>query len=250
MPFIALAKKGSVEPADLFIETSGLRMAGHSYPYRMRVILIHGFNASPETNFHPWLRDELRDRGFDVVVPALGLRSDQELDLSAIIEEMKKQIGDIDANDILLGHSLGALLVLQYLQAVEMTETPRAVVLVAAPWKVSKPELRRLFMADLDADVTMWKAREFAVVHSKDDTLVPIEHGRKLAESLKARFIERDGDDHYMASAYPILRDLVVEISKTPVAYAPGVSLANDFENVALSDRVAPISTKKPDWMT
>ncbi len=195
----------------------------------MRAILIHGFNASPDMNFHPWLRDELRDRGFDVVAPTLSLRSDQELDLSSIIEEMKKQIGYVDANDIILGHSLGALLVLQYLQAVEMTETPRAVILVAAPWKVSKPELRSLFMADLDADVTMWKAREFVVIHSKDDTLVPIDHGKKLAESLKARFVERDSDDHYMAAEYPILRDLIVEISQTPLEFAPGMSLTNDF---------------------
>jgi hypothetical protein len=216
----------------------------------MRAILIHGFNASPDMNFHPWLRDQLRDRGFEVVAPTLTLRADQEIDLPTIIEEMKKQIGFLKSDDILLGHSLGGLLILQYLEAVEMTETPRAVILVGAPWKVAKAELRRLFMADLDADVTMWKSREFVVVHSKDDKLVPIEHGKRLAESLKARFVERDGDDHYMAAEYPILRDLIVEIANTPVQYAPGMSLANDFENISLSDRAATMPTQKPEWMT
>jgi predicted alpha/beta hydrolase family esterase len=196
----------------------------------MRVILIHGFNASPDENFHPWLRKELQDRGIEVVSPRLDLRADKELDLPAVIEDFKKQVGYLRGEDILLGHSLGGLVVLQYLEAVEMVETPRAIILVAVPWKVGKPELRRLFFADLDADVTMWKAREFVVIHSKDDKLVPIDHGKKLADSLKARFIERDGEGHYMEKEYPVLRDLIVEIANTPFEFTPGQSLANDFE--------------------
>lgn len=196
----------------------------------MRAILIHGFNASPDENFHSWLRSQLQERGVEVVTPRLELHAHEDFDLASVIEDLKKQVGYLRGDDILLGHSLGGLIALQYLEAVEMTETPRAVVLVAVPWKVAKPELRRLFFADLDADVTMWKAREFVVVHSKDDKLVPIDHGRKLAESLKARFVERDGEGHYMDREYPILRDLLVEIANTPFEFAPGQSLTNDFE--------------------
>ncbi|MFH1089521.1 MAG: alpha/beta fold hydrolase [Candidatus Uhrbacteria bacterium] len=196
----------------------------------MRIILIHGFNASPDMNFHPWLRAELQDKGFEVVSVRLDLQVGQELNFPLIMEEIKKQIGYLKNDDILLGHSLGALLMLQYLQAAEMFETPRAVILVAAPWKVSRPELRQLFVDELDADVIMWKAREFVVVHSKDDKMVPLEHGKKLAEVLRARFIEREADDHFMAAEYPVLRDLILEISNTPFEFAPGEGLKNDFE--------------------
>jgi len=196
----------------------------------MRIILIHGFNSNPNLNFHPWLRGQLQDQGFEVVSPELNLQAGQELDMPAIMEEMKRQIGYLKNDDILLGHSLGALLMLQYLEAVEMVETPRAVILVAAPWKVSRPELRQLFVDELDADVIMWKAREFVVVHSKDDKLVPIEHGKKLAEVLRARFVEREADDHFMAAEYPILRDLILEIANTPFEYTPGEGLKDDFE--------------------
>ena len=196
----------------------------------MRIILIHGFNADPDKNFHPWLRNELQDKGFEVISPKLNLQAGQELNMPEIMEEMKRQIGYLKGDDILLGHSLGALLMLQYLAAAEMVEIPRAVILVAAPWKVARPELRQLFVDELDADVIMWKAREFVVVHSKDDAMVPLEHGKKLAESIRARFIEREGDDHYMGSEYPILRDLILEIAETPIVFAPGANLKNDFE--------------------
>ena len=201
----------------------------------MRVILIHGFNASPEKNFHPWLATALRGQGFEVVTPTLALNAGDELDLPTIIESMKDQIGFLKNDDILLGHSLGAFIILQYLEAVEMTETPRAIVMVAAPWKVAKPELRRLFFADLDAVVLMWKAREFLVVHSKDDELVPIEHGRKLAEALKAKFIETDGNDHFLGEEYPILLRTIQNIADTPFEYAPGMSLDDDYAETMTS---------------
>lgn len=195
----------------------------------MRIILVHGFNANPSMNFHPWLAGQLRDQGFQVVVPELPLSTKTELNLPEIIESMKSQIGYLKNDDILLGHSLGAFIVLQYLEAVEMTETPRAVVMVAAPWNVARPELRRLFLVDLDADVLMWKAREFIVIHSKDDTLVPFEHGKKLAQAFKAKFVVTEHDGHFMQEQYPVLLETIKEVAQRPFEYEPGQSLADDY---------------------
>ena len=181
-------------------------------------------------NFHPWLKAELQDRGFEVVTPRLDLSAGQEFDLLKVAEELKKQIGYLKSGDILLGHSLGGLLLLQYLEAAEMAETPRAVILVAAPWKITRSELSQLMLDELDSDVIMWKAREFVVIHSRDDKLVPLEHGKKLSEVLRARFVERDGEDHYMGSQYPILRDTILEIAAQPIEFNPGQGLKNDFE--------------------
>ena len=196
----------------------------------MRIILVHGFNASPEMNFHPWLAGALRDLGHEVITPTLPLKSNEPFDRAAINQIMVSHVGVIRNNDIFLGHSLGGLLILQFLEATEMKETPRGIVLVGSPWKVAKPELRSLFMADLDSDVLMWKAREFVVVHSKDDKLVPYEHGKKLSEALRARLVTSEADDHFMGEQYPILLKTVEEMIAKPHEFAPGMSLKNDFE--------------------
>lgn len=198
----------------------------------MRVILVHGFNANPQMNFHPWLAQQLRDRGFEVVTPELPLSTKDELDLPQIIERMKDQVGFLKSDDIILGHSLGAFIILQYLEAVEMTETPRAVILVGAPWKVSKPELRRLFIADLDAEVLMWKAREYVVVHSRDDKLVPFSHGELMSKQLKARLVASENDGHFMDEEYPVLVETIQQIVDTPFEYEPGMSLEDDYKDI------------------
>ena len=201
----------------------------------MRVILVHGFNADPTMNFHQWLANELRDRGFEVLTPTLSLKSGDELDPLKIIEELKTQVGFLKKDDILLGHSLGGVVVLRYLEAAEMTETPRAVILVASPWKVARPDLRHFFLDELDTDVVMWKAREFVVIHSTDDKLVPIEHGKKLAEVLKARFIQTNSDDHFMAEQYSILLQTIEDIATHPHEYEPGNGLSNVYEEKPVS---------------
>lgn len=200
----------------------------------MRVILVHGFNSSPEGQFIPSLAASLKDRGFQVVTPTLDLTmptGDVDLKIAEIVESLRTQIGLVTGDDIFVGHSLGAFIILQYLEAVEMTETPRAIVMVAAPWKVSRPELRRLFIVDLDADVLMWKAREYVVVHSKDDTMVPLDHAKRLAESFRAKLVETDGNGHFMDKEYPVLVDVIEDLRARPFEFAPGHSLHDELAN-------------------
>ncbi|MFH1236058.1 MAG: alpha/beta fold hydrolase [Parcubacteria group bacterium] len=196
----------------------------------MRIISIHGFNASSQSHFHPWLKEQLQDKGHEVIVPDLPLTAEGELDLTKIISAMRAQIGLLKSDDIIVAHSLSAFIVLQYLEAVEMVGTPRAVIFVAAPWKVSKQELRRLFIADLDADVLMWKAREFVIVHSKDDQLVPFDHAQKLAEAFKGHLVATETDGHFMNEQHPVLVEVIKQIVDTPFEYNPGALLADVFE--------------------
>ena len=196
----------------------------------MRIISIHGFNASSQSNFHPWLKEQLQEQGYEVIAPNLPLSAEGDLDLPGIISAMREQIGLLKSDDVIIAHSLSAFIILQYLEAVEMIGTPRAVIFVAAPWKVSKQELRRLFIADLDADVLMWKAREFIIIHSKDDKMVPFDHAQKLAEAFKGRLVATETDGHFMNTEHSVLVDVIAEVAKTPFEYNPGAVLENVFE--------------------
>ncbi|MBI2484650.1 alpha/beta fold hydrolase [Candidatus Uhrbacteria bacterium] len=195
----------------------------------MRVTLVHGMNATPASNFHPWLKRELEARGFSVRVPELPLHSGEPLEILPLMEILHEKIGMLDHEDILLGHSLGAVLALRYLEYVELKGRPRACILVGAPWQVKTPELQTLFMTDLDFDVVPWKASEFFVVHSPDDNLVPFDHAKKWAEALKAQLVDANGNGHYMDTEYPVLLDLISDVAKQALEFAPGQSLPDEL---------------------
>lgn len=198
----------------------------------MRVTLIHGFNATPASHFYPWLADTLRTKGYDVQVPELPLKTGEELEAEALLELMHEKIGLLTHDDIVIGHSLSAVLALRYLEYVELKSTPRAFVLVAPPWKVGASEMQSLFMTNLDFDVVPWKAAEFVVVHSPDDAMVPFDHAKKWTEVLKARLVDAPGNDHYMGNEYPILAELIEELKNHPVEFAPGESLTDELKGV------------------
>jgi len=198
----------------------------------MRVTIIHGFNATPQDHFYPWLADQLRAKGYEVQVPELPLKTGEEIEAEALMELMHEKIGLLTHDDIVIGHSLSAVLALRYLEYVEIKSTPRAFVLVAPPWRVNASEMQGLFMTNLDFDVMPWKAAEFVVVHSSDDVLVPFDHAKKWVEVLKAKLIDQPGNDHYMGKEYPILLELIEDLKNNPIEYEPGASLPDVYKGM------------------
>jgi predicted alpha/beta hydrolase family esterase len=195
----------------------------------MRATLIHGLNATPQSNFHPWLKSELEKLGYDVCVPELPLKPGEGIEAGPLLELMHEKIGMLTNEDIVLGHSLGGVLALRYLEYVELKSTPRAFIIVGAPWRVNSPDLQSLFMTNLDFDVVPWKASEFVVVHSKDDNVVPFDHAEKWANVLKAKLIARENDGHFTDSEYPILLQIIEDIKCTPVEYKPGDGIKDEY---------------------
>ncbi|PIX62498.1 hypothetical protein CO057_01695 [Candidatus Uhrbacteria bacterium CG_4_9_14_0_2_um_filter_41_50] len=196
----------------------------------MKIILIHGFEASPESNFFPWLKDELRKKGHDVIVPALP--NPAEPDAEEWTKFLVEEVGAIDDETIILGHSIGAAAALRFLEAAEAYSTPKACILVAPPWMIKSEQFRGFFLSELDFDVLMWKASKFVVVHSKDDDKIPADHAKKYADVLQATLVDRDGEGHYMGEKYPILLEIIQKLVDLEIVVDPGEGLPDEYQNI------------------
>lgn len=196
----------------------------------MRVVLIHGYKSGPEANFFPWLIPELRAQGFDVECPQLPDPANPDPD--AWTKALLETIGPLDKETIIVGHSLGGAAALRLLEAAEARTTPHAVILIATPWMIRDERFRGFFMSELDFEVLMWRASKFIVLHGKDDAVIPVDHGKRLANALHARFIEADGVGHFQSAEYPIIVDVIRAAAEDPVVYAPGESLDYQFTDV------------------
>lgn len=194
----------------------------------MRIVLLHGYNANPGMNFHPWLKTELEKLGHEVVQPTL-LLSDEPNPIECI-KQLEEEVGVVNPETIVLGHSLGGVVALRWLEAAEALGTPRSVILVGAPWRVRSPKIRSFFMTEFDFDTVMWKSQEFTVVHDKQDSAVPFDHAEKYTKVLGAELIATEGNGHYMDEKYPILLETIIKKTEPLPGIAPGKSLEDEYQ--------------------
>ncbi len=196
----------------------------------MRIILVHGYKASPSTNFLPWLERELRARGFDVLIPELP--NPAEPDRDAWTEALVDVCAPLTENDIIVGHSLGGAAALRMLEAAEARTTPHAMVMIATPWMIADEKFRGFFFSELDFEVLMWRAAKFVVIHAQNDPIIPVEHGKRYAATLHAALVTPETGEHFQGTEYPVLLEEILKVAGESIVYEPGQSLDDAFVDV------------------
>ncbi len=196
----------------------------------MRIVLVHGYKSSSKGQFFPWLKDELRRKGHEVV--ALDFPNPEMPESEEWFKLLSDEICPLTEDDILVGHSLGGAMLLRFLDNAEARTLPKGVVTVGAPWFINHEQLRSFFPMDFDYEVIMWKAKLFTVIHSKDDKVVPFDHAEKYQKMLHANLVETQSDGHFQGEQYPVILEEIQKIIDAQIEYAPGESLNDQFSGL------------------
>ena len=148
---------------------------------KMNFVIIHGVYANPEENWFPWLKKELEAQGYEVMVPKfptpIGQSPESWLRVLSEIE------GKINEETVLIGHSLGAVFTLRYLE--QAKKKIKAAYLVAgffqplnSPYdEVNKPFLEKPF----EWEKIISNSERFFVICSDDDQYIPLSISEELA---------------------------------------------------------------------
>jgi predicted alpha/beta hydrolase family esterase len=132
-----------------------------------------------------------------------------------------------------VGHSIGATQALRFLEAAEARSTVKGCLLISPPWMIKDDRFRGFFLSVLDFDVLMWKASRFAIIHSKDDDVIPFDHAEKYARVLHARLVEgAEGDKHFQGEKYLVILEEVLKIVDEEIIYEPGMALEDDYSEL------------------
>lgn len=94
-----------------------------------RAFLIHGWNGNPSHGFFPWLKAELETRGYAVEAPLMPNPSAPAFE--AWVPFLESLVGTPDAETIVVGHSMGGLAALRFLERLPEGSTIGKVILVA-----------------------------------------------------------------------------------------------------------------------
>jgi predicted alpha/beta hydrolase family esterase len=112
-------------------------------------------------------------------------------------EQIAKELAALDGEVILVGHSLGASVLLKFLSEEEVEQPVAGIFLVAPPywgaedWEVSEYALQDSFASRLPNGLSVF------LYHSRDDEVVPFAHLALYTERLaQATIHEFDGRGH------------------------------------------------------
>lgn len=120
---------------------------------------------------------------------------------------------------ILMGCSLGAMFLYKYLIENEPPVKLKALILMAAPVQAEGLSLEEEGDGDFvfslsDVAVIKDKAEKVIVMHSKDDFVVPYEHGVKLHEAMPgSEFVSFEDKNHFLVEELPELVETIRELA-------------------------------------
>jgi predicted alpha/beta hydrolase family esterase len=165
----------------------------------MKAMIVPGnHDASPDEIWLPYVREELKDRGFEVIAekmpdPYLARRK-------YWVAHIREKLGG-EGDAIIIGHSSGGLAAMRYAEKYPV----KGIVLVGVcHTDLDDPDEKKSGYFD---DEWIWaKIKEntewIIQFHGEQDSYVPVEEGRHVAENLDSNYHEIAEAGHFINGKY------------------------------------------------
>ncbi len=166
-----------------------------------KIIIVHGWDGSPQEGWFPWLKTEMEKEGWNVQVPQLpnaAYPKPQEW-----VETLRAVVPMPDENTFFVGHSLGCQTILRYLESFPQDTSIGGAVFVAGftalqnldeeekkifePWDQSRPDLQKISKM----------MKKSMAIFSDDDPWVPLEPNKEYFESIGSEIVVEHEKGHY-----------------------------------------------------
>ena len=170
---------------------------------RAQVVILHGAYGHPEENWFGWLRRELVSAGICCTVPSFPTPHGQSLARWLSVLEHTREV-HWDSNTILIGHSLGAVCALRWLEQRQIYI--RAAILASVFIKPTGIDKFDRINTSFFAEPFLWneikpKAQDFILFHGDNDPYVSQSEFQMIAQQLSAKKIVISNGGHLNAAA-------------------------------------------------
>lgn len=181
-----------------------------------KLIIVHGWEGSPNSDWLPWLRGEMERRGWEVHVPALPNAKNPKIHewLPALALVADK----VDENTFMVGHSLGCITVLRFLENLpEEVQIGGAILVAGFDNPLNSRELEDFFAAPINWEKAKRNCKKFVSIHSEDDPVVPVDNSVRFKNKLDAKETVVSGYRHFAGehgiTSLPLVLQELLEIS-------------------------------------
>jgi len=183
---------------------------------KKRVFLIHGWEGNPQNHWFPWLKGELEKRGFEVL--SLKMPNPNYPVVSEWISKISDEVGMPDEQTYFVGHSLGSISIIRYLETLQKGSKVGGAVFVAGFInKINAPEIDKFSSLPLDIGKVKNTTNNFVCIFSDNDEYISLKVSNEFAKSLGAKAILEKGKGHFCSgdgvSQLPSVLQSLIEMS-------------------------------------
>jgi len=177
-------------------------------------IIIHGTYGSPDENWFPWLKENLENIGYQVEVPLFPTPDNQSLE--SWLNVFGSLEAKLNANSILIGHSLGAAFILTILES--LSSPVKAVFLVSGfLGLLNNKEFDNLNISFTARNFNWSKiksnVKKIYIYYSDNDPYISIENAKAISKNFDSKLIIIKNAGHFNSkSGYIKFGRLLVDI--------------------------------------
>ncbi len=186
-----------------------------------RLFLVHGWEGHPRIHWQGWLEIQAKAAGFVVYAPEFPEPYNPVCrDWVAILQ---REIGTPQKDDFLVGHSLGAIAILRYLETLNGSGKIGGAILVAGFATSLGIRQTESFFEGAVAFERVRKTAQlgFVVINSDNDPYIPWAKASELQQGLNARLLRLNNAGHINTDAgyveLPQALDILKKWARTSV---------------------------------
>ena len=192
---------------------------------KKRVFIVHGWDGNPQANWFPWLKKELKNKGFEVFVPQLP--DPENPRIKPWVSILKKIVGTPNAKTYFVGHSMGCQAIARYLEALSKEVKVGGAIFIAGFFKrltgvESEPGSKETVKHWLEAPLDFKKIRPHLLksiaIFSDNDPYVPLDNQDDYKDKLGSKIIVEHNMSHFNEAAgvtkIPVVLKSILKISK------------------------------------
>ena len=185
---------------------------------KKRVYLIHGWNGSPDGGWKPWLKQELEKQGFEVTIPTMPNSAHPQMD--EWLDNLNKTVGQVDDQCYFVGHSLGCITILRYLERLREEKIGGVILVAGFTSNLGVKELENFFpdLGHIDWNKIKSHCDKFVAIHSDNDPYVSTHYGEDIFQKhLGAQYILEHNKKHFSGNdginELPTLLEVLLNMS-------------------------------------
>lgn len=169
---------------------------------KKRVLIIHGWESNSREHWFLAAKERLEKLGYQVFVPDMpNTFYPKQEEWVKVIEDFKP-----DEDSILIGHSLGGVTILRYLEKATK-KVGQSILIAAAIRKVGYKEIDNFFETDFDWGKIKESSKSFIILSQREDPIVNVQHSQDLTKHLGAKSILVEGKDHFDKIDFSLLEE-------------------------------------------